>query len=337
VHTVIRGTKIAITALLATLWTAPAAYAKGASVDDATAEQSNAASDKYRSGTEAFEAGRFDVALGLFRASYDVVASPNSHLMIARALSRMGKNAEAYAEIESTIAEADAAAQKSEKYKKTAQTARAEQGDLSKKVGFVVVSVPAKVTVGGEPLRAGSLGRAVADPGKSEVVLKLESGEEVRRTVEVTAGEETPIELALPEVKGSPGAAAPAPAPECPPARTVETHGGVDQKTLAYVAGGVGALGFATFAVFGLLNNSKYHDLEDRCTGGVCPRSLSGDAETGRQYQAIANVGLGVGAVGLVTAGVLFFTAPPSHPESAHLPTTRVAVGPASVSLQGRF
>jgi hypothetical protein len=309
--------------------------AKGATVDAATPEQSTEASDKYRAGTAAFEAGRYDEALGHFEKSYDVVASPNSHLMIARTLSKMNKNAEAFAAIESTIAEADLAASKSDKYKKTAQMARAERDEMTKKVGFVVVSLPSTVTVGSETIKSPDLGRVVVSPGKNEVVLRLPTGEETRRTVEVAAGDVKRVDLALP----APSAAAPAPAPaECPPARTVHTSSGIDQRTLAYVAGGVGVAGFATFAVFGILNNGKYQDLEAQCPGGICPPGASSDAETGRTYQTLANVGLGVGIVGLATGTILFLTAPSRKTETVSLkPTTRLAVGPASVSFQGKF
>jgi hypothetical protein len=316
---------------------AGAALAKGATVDAATAEQSTEASDKYRAGAEAFEAGHYDEALALFEKSYDVVASPNSHLMIARTLSKMNKNTEAFAAIESTIAEADLAASKSDKYKKTAQMARGERDEMTKKVGFVVVSLPSTVTVGKETLKSPDLGRIVVSPGKNDVVLRLPSGEETRKTVEVAAGDVTRVDLGLPAPREG-AAPAPAPAAECPTAPAVHTSSGIDQRTLAYVAGGVGVAGFATFAVFGLLNNGKYDDLEAQCPGGVCPPSASSDAETGRQYQTLANVGLGVGIVGQASGAVLFLTAPSPRTETAALkPTTRLAVGPASVSLQGKF
>jgi hypothetical protein len=118
----------------------------------------------------------------------------------------------------------------------------------------------------------------------------------------------------------------------------VHTSNGINQRTLAYVAGGVGVAGFATFAVFGILNNGKYQDLEAQCPGGICPPGTSNDAEAGRMYQTLANVGLGVGIVGLASGAVLFLTAPSPRTETASLkPTTRLAVGPTSVSLQGKF
>jgi hypothetical protein len=316
------------------------ATAAPASVDSATSEQSSQASDKYRAGTEAFEAGHFDEALALFRASYETVASPNSHLMIARTLSKMGKHRDAVVEIEETVNEADLASQKSDKYKKTAQTARTERDDMRRRVGYVIVDLEAAVTINGTPLPSPSLGEILADPGKNEVVLRLPSGEEVRRVVEVTAGQKTHVALAPPAGTAvSVVAVAPAPA-ACPPAPppVASGGGGIDQRTLAYVAGGIGVAGVATFAVFGLLDHSKYDDLKNRCPGGRCGSDVMSEAETGRQYQTLANVSLGVGIVGLVTSAALLFTAPSKHERPATAGgTTRVAVGPGAVSVLGTF
>jgi hypothetical protein len=113
---------------------------------------------------------------------------------------------------------------------------------------------------------------------------------------------------------------------------------GIDQRTLGIVMGGVGVAGFATFGVFGILNNGKYDDLKDGCPNGVCPRALSDEAETGRTYQTIANVGLGVGIVGVVSSVLLFVTAPSHSKErTAVRKMPEVAVGPGFVSVKDTF
>lgn len=320
------------------LLAAAPAGAVGASIESATPEQSTAASDKYRTGMTQFQEEKFAEALETFKQSYDAVASPNSHLMIARTLSKMGKVSAAYAEIDSVIREAEKAAEKSDKYKKTLDAARAEKEDLKTKVGFVVVNVQASVSVGGRMLDATELGRRVAvDPGSTDVVLKLPSGEEERRKVDVQAGKESKVDIVPPAASGS--AAAPAaPAPSCPPATPIVEKSGIDQRTLALVAGGVGVAGFATFAIFGVLNNGKYDSLKDGCPNGVCPRSLSEEAETGRTYQTIANVGLGVGIVGAVSSVLLFVTAPSHSKErTAVRKVPEVAIGPGFVSFKDTF
>lgn len=329
-----------LASVLALSWlsgAAPAAAA-GASIDAASADQSAAASDKYRAGMGLFQEGKFAEALETFKQSYDAVASPNSHLMIVRSLAKMGKVSEAYAQIDAVIREAEKATEKSDKYKKTLDAARSEKDDLKTKVGFVVVNVKASVTVAGRPLEPSDLGRRVAvDPGSVDVVLKLPSGEEQSQHVDVVAGRESKIDIA-PPAAAQHGAPVPAPAAPCPPAPPPVHEGGIDQRTLALVAGGIGVAGFATFAIFGILDNGKYNDIKDACPNGVCPRALSDEAETGRTYQTLANIGLGVGIVGAASSVLLFATAP-SHSKERAASTTvpSVDVGLGSVSVKGRF
>ena len=125
--------------------------------------------------------------------------------------------------------------------------------------------------------------------------------------------------------------------PRVPPPKRRASNG-IDQRALAVVAGGVGVLGFATFAVFGVLDQKKYSDLQDKCPGGVCSGSVASGIDTGRTYQTLANVGLVVGLVGAAAGIVLFATAPSQHalPITARVPT-EVAVGPSSMLVRGRF
>lgn len=326
-------------AAVAASWLLAAAPAlgAGASIDAATPEQSTAASDKYRTGMTLFQQEKYAEALETFKQSYDTVASPNSHLMVVRTLAKMGKVAAAYAEIDAVIHEAEKATEKSDKYKKTLDAARSEKDDLKTKVGFVVVNVQASVSVAGRDLDSSELGRRVpVDPGSVDVVLKLSSGEEEHRKVDVGPGRETKIEIAPPAA--SHAAAVAAPAAPCPTSAPIVEQTGINQRTLALVAGGIGVVGFGTFAVFGLLDNGKYSDLQNACKDNVCARALSNEAETGRTYQTLANVGLGVGIAGVVSSVVLFVTAPSRSKERVgRRASPEIAVGPSSVSVRGAF
>src|SRR5258708_22602493 len=74
----------------------------------------------YAQGVDHYRAGRLLEALAAFRASYDMVPSPNSHLMVARALRDRGAIVEAFVEYGKLTAEADAAALRDPKYEATA-------------------------------------------------------------------------------------------------------------------------------------------------------------------------------------------------------------------------
>jgi hypothetical protein len=321
---------VAASVAAAALSWAPPSHAEGASLDAATAEQKATAKDKYLAGKAAYDQQKYEEALPLFQASYDTVASPNSHLMVARCLARLGRAFEAFEAFRATQTEAEQAAKTSDKYRVTATAAKNESAEVRAQLATVSVEIEARALVGDQevgPLRSAE--PAVVAPGPVTVRLETPNGV-TEEQIEVSAGEDKVLALQPP---------APAPvatsteAPAAPP----PPPSGIDQKVLAYVFGGVGVVGFATFGVFGMLNNQKYDDLKSSCDpNGICPASLSDTGETGRMYQTLANVGLGVGAVGLVTGLTLFLTAP-SDPTSEASRGPRIAVGPGSVRVDGRF
>jgi len=326
------------------------ARAQGASPESANAEQKKTAQKAFEAGLKAAKAKKHDDALKSFKESYGAVASPNSHLMVARELVELGRFDEAWVEYEKTLAEAEAAAQKDPKYADAATSARNEQNDLKPKVAFVKLSVSgagpgSRVTVRGKEVAESDWGKPIAvPPGSTRVELVGSDGKETVQEVNAVAGSETPVTL-------SPTAAAePPPQTNANASAKVEatTSGGKpDLRTWAYVAGGVGVAGLVTFGVFGALNNAKHSKLEDKCTNGSCPSSLSSDRDTGKTYQTIANVGLVVGVVGLGTGTVLYLMSGKKAEKTATLPQKPVArrgprvesvsVGYQSVFVAGSF
>jgi hypothetical protein len=324
------------------------AGAQGASIDSATAEQKQTASKAFEAGMKAVKHKKHDEAYAAFKNSYDAVASPNSHLMMARELVELGRLEEAWAEYEKTAAEADAAAASDKKYESAAQSARNEQNELKKKIGLLVLKVSpepgSRVTVRGKEIPQGSWDKPVpVTPGSATVTFIAADGKETTKEVEAAAGSETPVDLA-------PQAATPA------TASSSETSGEASAKldtsgskpslrTWAYVAGGVGIAGVATFAIFGLMNNAKHSKLQDNCNNGQCPADLQSDADAGKRYQTIANIGLVVGVVGLGTGTVLYLISGKQNKEKAarHVPARHgpridgVSLGYRSVAVSGSF
>jgi hypothetical protein len=118
-------------------------------------------------------------------------------------------------------------------------------------------------------------------------------------------------------------AAAPVPAPAdgapkstaatSPTTSASSTDDGNAQRTWGIVAGGVGVVATTLGAVFGLSASSKWSNAENACPGGRC-RSPQ-DAELGEDAGTAADVStiaFTVGAIGLVSGAVLYFTAPKS-------------------------
>jgi hypothetical protein len=310
------------------------AWATGADPATATPRQKSDAQKLFDHGRELSATNRYPEALAEFRASFDIVASPNTHFSIARTLAYMGQFAEAYVEFGKTITEAQAAAPKDKRYTQTAEASDAEQRELRPKLAFLVLSVEhgdnATVKVGDREIDRAELRDLVpVAPGTVSVVVSVGGNEVARQSVTLgTADRKTIVLDAQPK------------AAEAPPA-PVETHeqpvvvdsspGGL--RTAAYIAGGVGIAGLATFAVFGSLEKSSFNELNDACHGGPCPPGKADDISTGRSRQTIANVGLGTGIAGLAAGVVLFFvSSPPKAPTTAH---ASVVVAPGFVGVGG--
>src|SRR5258706_6853431 len=123
----------------------------------------------YLQGVDHYRAGRLLEALAAFRASYDMVPSPNSHLMIARTLRDRGALVDAFVEYGKLVAEADAAAQRDPKYDATSRASRDERSKLRERLTLITVQVkePAqdlRVTLGNRIVDRANLGEAVPVP-----------------------------------------------------------------------------------------------------------------------------------------------------------------------------
>jgi len=303
------------------------AYAEGPGKDEKAGAQKT-----FEAGTKLYDAHRYKEALTALRASYEILRSPNSRLMIARCLRELGKNREAYLEF---TAVADEAREKGDKYASTASAATEEGDEVKQRIGFVTVRVTGAqegvtVTIGDQSIDAATIGAPVpADPATLVVTAKASDGSSARATVELNL---------VPPSKDEPPPAPP-PAPEEPPKVVVDTSGkGMPLRTWAYVAGGVGVLGVATFAVFGSMANSKYDELKNACPGGPCGPGHEDAISAGKTDQLIANIGLGVGIVGLGVGTALFLMGgKSSDAEATSAKTLRVNLGVRSVAVQGMF
>lgn len=323
------------------------AWAKGAPPGDATKQQSQAATKAFQAAKKLLDKGEFQAALDGFRESYEAVASPNSQLMIVRALVGLGRVAEAYQEAESAAKDAEELATQGgamAKYTQTATALRKEVDDLRAKIGMLTVNVTgaqpgAEMTVAGKTVESSLWGQPMPlDPGTVTVtVTGFESKE-----VTIEAGGEKTVSFAPPKPKPEPD----------------EDEGGgtvpFDRLTVAIIAGGVGALGMISFGVFGGLATSKYSNLEDQCTDFRCQADLESDADQGRAFQVTANVSLVVGIVGLAAGtGLLvwYLVDPDEGGEEGEgdkgsegdeggegeLDSLAIRLGPGSVYLDGRF
>lgn len=171
-----------------------------------------------------------------------------------------------------------------------------------------------------------------AEPGQRKLTFRAKGKKQVVELVTIVK-RERPQRIAVPAMEDEevepvveeprPRAERVEPAPVAPPPRG-ETSDGSGQRTVALALVGVGVVGVGVGAVTGLMTLSNECAKSARATNPAgCP-----DTEVGRERAAegqttgmISTVAFGVGGAALITALVLYLTAP-SAPSSA---TARVA------------
>lgn len=314
---------------------APFARASGVDPGAATAVQREQAQARFLRGKQLYEARTFDGAAVEFRASLEIVASPNTRLYLARSLREMGKIVEAYAELGRTEVEAREHAQDDTRYAKAAEAAAAERQAMRARVGFVTVRIDrpeesTRLVVGSEEIRRGGWNEPIpVVPGNAEIRLETAGREPVIGTVEIAAGQTKALSL---DAASGARIAGAAPAPVAP-VSTPETSAPTSLRPFAYVAGGVGVVGLAGFAVFGIMAKGTHDDLAARCPGGQCQTSPSDAVSKGKTQQLVADVSLAVGVVGL-GAGVALFLLEPKKPSDR---AARMVLGAGRLDVVGRF
>jgi hypothetical protein len=300
----------------------PTAPAPAAAGDVASAKA------KFDKGKALFTAKNYADALAEFRASYGIVKSPNSHFFIANCLRELGRLAEAHIEYDRVAAEARAAG---EQYEGAIDAALAERDALTPKIVLVNVTTPVGhtdgvLTVGGLEVTSDLAGKPIpAMPGNIEVILSASGKAPISQTVTGAAGETKSVTLEFPK--------------ETTPGDGDQPSGGkkffTPLRIGALAAAGVGVVGMVIFAVQGTASNETYDRLQSQC-GGPCPSSFAADIDKGRTQQTVANVGLGLGIVGLGAGAALFVLSMKKQPDATQ-PQTTWLIGPGSLGVRGTF
>ncbi len=316
-----RGARsLALCVVLAGVSFAPGAVAQAAESPAASVTA------RFTEARKLFQDGDCASALPRFEELFAETKSPNALLYVARCQRTQGAWDLAYESFRRTAALADEQAAQDPKYEATRDAARAELEHAAGRVGLITVLVTndgrvTKVRVGQRELAAEELGAPVAVmPGIVRVEASSPEGTPATREVAIAAGTTRTVALTL-------GAEA----KSTPPTQD-EDHGRAALRTGGLLAAGVGVLGMATFATFGMLAKDRYESLDAQCPDH-CPDDRQDDIDQGRMLQTTANVGLVVGALGLATGATLFTLGWPSSSEGS----VQVAVGPATASLHGTF
>ncbi|MCA9595744.1 MAG: PEGA domain-containing protein [Myxococcales bacterium] len=293
--------------------------------------------EQFKLAQKSFDDGDFEQALKAARAAYEATKSPNAHLYIARALRELGRLDEAHREMAKTFDEATTLAQSEKKYVPTRDAAAAELALLDKKVGKLVVALAdppdgAEVELNGRKLAQKELGVPLAVmPGKMTVRASAPGMQNAERSVTVAAGATETVAIALDETETAPVKPKPEPKPE--------TKSATPWRSIGFVSAGVGVAGIAVFAVAGTMAKSKHDQLEDECGGQRCTDPKYADTvDSGKRLQTIANVGLAVGAVGVLAGGTMILLGGGGEKEkTARGPTVNVSQRGVTLNYAGVF
>jgi hypothetical protein len=190
-----------------------------------------------------------------------------------------------------------------------------------------------RVTMDGRPLvdRVGGSSIAV-DPGEHQFGFQSDGKRSVEKTLIIREHDKARIEKVVLEALPKLGTSAQREAP--PPSMESAPSGSKQISPLVFVAGGVGIVGIGAGVALALAEGSKHAALEGECNGNACPPSAQGDLDAFHTLRAASIVGYGIGALGLVGAGVFYFTASTSRPETS---TARVWIGPSSIGATETF
>lgn len=332
------------------------AWAAGVDPGQATPVQREQAQSRFLKGRRLYDTGKYAEAIAEFRASHEIVASPNARLYLARSLREHGDLVTAYVELDRTRVEAKELARDDTRYEKAGQVAAVERDALAARIAFLSVHVDnateeTTLHIGGDPIRRAGWGEPTpVMPGAVAVVVATPGRAPVEETVPLKAGAkaERRLDAASAAVVAEDATAADAASRAGDARDDTKPSDRRHLRPYAYVAGGVGAAGLLTFVVAGLMSNGTYGSLESACGAGrACPESSRDDIARGKTQQTIANVGLAIGAIG-AAAGVTLFVlsrgeggkaepkAQGATPPPAGL-RAEFVVGPASAGLRGTF
>jgi hypothetical protein len=154
----------------------------------------------------------------------------------------------------------------------------------------------------GSPVSAHVEGKAIQlDPGTHKLRLEREGYDTIEQDVVAHEGDKNrSVNVKFPARPGDEPPTAVAPTPE--PAGAMAP---APIPTAAWVFAGLGVVGLAGFATFGLLGNAKKGDLDDaRCK----PTCAADDVDAAKRDYLIADIALGVSVVSLGIATVLVLT-----------------------------
>lgn len=264
-------------------------------------------------------------------------AAPTLTLGLARTQAKLGKLVLSQENYKKIIRENENNPNLSPAFKDAVESAKAEVGAVSARIANVIIKVegPASptVTIDGQPVSASTLGlKRPVDPGAHTIKAEAQGYTPVTQNFQVA--EAGLAEANIKMEKGPDGS---------PPGQGSKVEvgpGKSSNKTMAFVAFGVGGAGLIFGAVTGILAIGKHGDLADKCANDKCPSNLQDDVDSYKTMGLLSTIGFIVGGVGAAAGTVLLITAPKEGSSTAA--TTRKTgwtpyIGAGGGGIRGTF
>lgn len=293
----------------------------------------------FESANKLYAEKKYDAALLLFRKAYEQSQSPNAHLMIGKCLVTLNRLPEAYDELSATMREAAKRAETEAKYAAARDAAATELAPLEAKIGKVVVTVvdaPAgmRVLLGGVELAKDKFGTPVAVmPGAVEIVAEGLAQGTVTRRETVNGGETKTVVFGTETQVTTPKTVTP-PAD----ASTTQDMSGGGIRKAGFGVLGLGVVGMGLLAFGGIQGNAKFAMLERECGTARCTDPKYNDViDSGKTMDLLANIGLAVGAAGLVAGTVMVIVGGPKPKPKATNASLFIGPGQTMFHLRHKF
>lgn len=283
-----------------------------------------------------FKSGDSTRALPLFVRLTEKTDSPNVRLYIGYCLLDLGRLRQAHQAF--TLAAKEALELGEAKYDATRVAAQEQLAVLNLRLARLTISLVAVPTefvvkVDHDPLDPSLIDSPiVVDPGVHQIEAQSPGTKPVSRTVTLEKGDTKTITLLF--EKQTPHR------DSLPPnvSQRSETREALHNSALiplGLVAGGLGVVGWGTFAVAGLQAKSTYNQLQAECGAGCTDAAHRNTVSSGKTQQMLANLGLGVGVVGTLTGATLLYLGVTN--KETEQPALQLAPGLAAVSYTGSF
>jgi hypothetical protein len=317
----------------------PVAAPSIARADDASAR--NLAEQMFTEGRKLMGEGKFDEACPKLAESQRLDPGGGTILNLAVCHQGQGRFASAWSEFREAI---DLA--RTDGRRDREQLALEHLAEVEPKVSHLTLSIEPKAEVSGMAIKLDGqiVGRAAwnsalpVDPGAHDIIASAPGKLDRQLSVQVVGLADTKA-ITILALEDAPASAIASPDSSPDPALSSHSNG---KRVAGFVVGGVGVAALAVGTVFGIEALQKRHDSDASCSGDTC-RTQAGVNfnQDAQRFANVADVGIGVGIVGVVVGTYLVLTSGASRPVPAA--TARLKVLPAigtrtsSIALSGTW